>query len=815
MEKKTSPAVTLPRPPKPVLSPTPRGTSVKLMCNFFHLQVATSNFIYVYDVKFIEEIPSSNTPLKKSIIRGLREELEKTFKLYFFTGSMLYSPNDIGPAPISLSYTLTALKYQVQFTRAQTISVKDILCADKNYAKAQTVRTFLNLIVKCLLSACNMFPVGRTGKYLLPSGAKIIKEYPIEVWPGYFTSVNVCEAGLLLEIDYASRILRQESVYDLIRSKLKLNSETYMDVLKEEVVGKVVLTRYGNKQSYMISDIDFNLSPLTHEFEFAKNKITLDTYFKQKYFINIKDKAQPLLACIRTQRDGTEQKIYLVPELCSLTGIPEELKEDRFALKQLSVYTKLSPDQRIEEVQKLLRSFTKTEPTKEGTVAPSAARKIMQGWNLEIDMKPTEVQGRVLPPQEIQLAKGKVLKVGENGQFFFKESVTMPLALDKWILVYTEKDKSVADNFVDVLYKASQTFCISVNYPTYAESKGIKAKDFLEALIEPMTKIPHPEMIVFLLPPPSVHEYSALKKHAIQQTPPLFTQMVKSKTLTAAKNMMAVCSKLILQINAKRNGDLWRIVPPASVPRKSMIVGIDSFKEGKCSCMGFSSSYDPNFSRYNTQVVQLDSKKEAGEVLGVLLNKGLDKFIQETKKFLPDLIIIYRDGLSGMQSQKIYALEMQQMIEAVKQKFPDYQPKFLYATINKKIHTRFFMRASDAPAGGRKPSGDGFGLANPRPGTVLHSDIVDPNKYEFLYMPQHVNEGTGTPSRIEVLYDTSGLPIEAFEELTNSLCYGYYNWQGAIRSPAACKYAFAHSRLIAKYTKTLPNDQLIPYLYFL
>ena len=633
------------------------------------------------------------------------------------------------------------------------------------------------------------------------------------MWPGYYTSVNFCESGLLLEVDYSSRILRQESVYDFFRSRKSGNEAGLQENLKEEIVGKSVLARYGNKRTYVVNDIDFTLSPAKYTFDGPSGKTTVMNYFKTKYLIAIKDPDQPLLLCIKKQKDGKENKVYLVPELCSLTGLPDELREDRGALQKFSVYTKLSPDHRVQEAERLLKLFAKAKAPASKSAA-SSGDSLLSDWNLQVDLVPNEVKGRVLNNQEIILNGSKTLKVADSGQFFFKEPVTTPINLDKWVLVHGSKDKDLASNFVETLYKSAQTFGITVDYPEYAETRGIKAKDFIEALQGAALKTP--QMVVFVLPPPAVNEYALLKRHALSQSPPLFTQMVRSRTLNSPKSLMSVCGKIALQMNAKRNGVLWKVKVPAGIPKKTMIVGIDSSKEGKMECLGLAASYDPHFSRYYTQVLNMKDKQGIGTGIGGLMVKALEKFYKETgDKFHPELIIIYRDGLCETQRNALLVAELQAIQGAISKKYPGYKPRIVYALIHKKIHTRFFIKASEHAGPPRRGQSEPSILANPQPGTIVHSGIVDPRKYEFLMMPQHVNEGTGTPSRITVLYDTSGIPMETFEELTIALCYGYYNWQGAIRTPAACKYAFSHAKLVAKYVHAPPSEALLPFLYFL
>eukprot|EP00831_Metopus_contortus_P031493 TRINITY_DN2567_c0_g2_i1.p1 TRINITY_DN2567_c0_g2~~TRINITY_DN2567_c0_g2_i1.p1 ORF type:complete len:626 (+),score=44.78 TRINITY_DN2567_c0_g2_i1:127-2004(+) len=520
MEKKDFDISQYKIPGKPVLSASPRGTKVKLLSNFFNLTLQGDSKIYLYDVKFLQEVPPNNTPFKRGIIRSLAPELEKKLNVYFYSGSNIYSPTDAGVEHFILVGEKGILKYDIEFSRVGEISTLDLKGTDP--AKKRKCLAFLNLVVKSLLSSCNMFPIGRTGKYLISNGAKKIEGFPLEVWPGYYTSVNFFDSGILLEVDYTSRVLRQESVYEYITKKMKIEKTNVNDALKADLVGQVVLTRYGNKRTYPISDVEFSQNPTTHEFEIEEGKINMETYFRKKYYITLQDKTQPLLMVKRKMRDGTESKIYLPPELCSLTGIPQELKEDRNALRQLSVYTKLTPEQRMKEVEKLLNMFNKAVTSKASSAGSKSSNLLLNDWKVKIDSRPKEVEGRILNSQEISLAKDKKLKVNENGQFFFKEEICKPLAFDRWILVHTEKDKATAESLVNTMYRAAQTFGINVDFPIYCQAHGIRAKDFIDALSPTLASKGNAQMVLFILPPPSANEYAALKKFAITHSPAIF-----------------------------------------------------------------------------------------------------------------------------------------------------------------------------------------------------------------------------------------------------------------------------------------------------
>jgi aubergine-like protein len=54
-------------------------------------------------------------------------------------------------------------------------------------------------------------------------------------------------------------------------------------------------------------------------------------YYKNRYGITIRDESQPLLivkASEKSQRDGNDGPVILVPELCNMTGLADSQRED-------------------------------------------------------------------------------------------------------------------------------------------------------------------------------------------------------------------------------------------------------------------------------------------------------------------------------------------------------------------------------------------------------------------------------------------------------------------------------------------------------
>jgi hypothetical protein len=84
-----------------------------------------------------------------------------------------------------------------------------------------------------------------------------------------------------------------------------------------------VVTSYGNEKYYRIQGLKFDLN--TREYKLGgDNEHTLQSYYKDKYNVNIESPKAPLIVpVVRRNQPDT----LLVPELLKMTGIPENCDE--------------------------------------------------------------------------------------------------------------------------------------------------------------------------------------------------------------------------------------------------------------------------------------------------------------------------------------------------------------------------------------------------------------------------------------------------------------------------------------------------------
>lgn len=70
--------------------------------------------------------------------------------------------------------------------------------------------------------------------------------------------------------------------------------------------------------------------------------------------MKIHDLDQPLLISLtkaRERRAGQDEYVYLVPELCRMTGLTEEMRGNFSLMRDLGEYTRINPPVRIKRLE--------------------------------------------------------------------------------------------------------------------------------------------------------------------------------------------------------------------------------------------------------------------------------------------------------------------------------------------------------------------------------------------------------------------------------------------------------------------------------
>ncbi len=83
--------------------------------------------------------------------------------------------------------------------------------------------------------------------------------------------------------------------------------------------------------------------------------------------------------------------IFLIPELCCITGISDSMRQDFSLMKEMSVYTHVGPNERFQQLNGFLNDIQGRE---EG-------RKELNKWQISLDKGLVELTGRTMEAESI------------------------------------------------------------------------------------------------------------------------------------------------------------------------------------------------------------------------------------------------------------------------------------------------------------------------------------------------------------------------------------------------------------------------------
>ena len=74
-------------------------------------------------------------------------------------------------------------------------------------------------------------------------------------------------------------------------------------------------------------------------------------YYRKNYDIKIRDSKQPLLMGVMKQSNHKNPKqIYLIPEICRMTGLDKKSRNDTKLMNKIAKFTRLDPCTRYAHV---------------------------------------------------------------------------------------------------------------------------------------------------------------------------------------------------------------------------------------------------------------------------------------------------------------------------------------------------------------------------------------------------------------------------------------------------------------------------------
>uniref|UniRef100_A0A8C4K812 Piwi-like protein 1 n=1 Tax=Dromaius novaehollandiae TaxID=8790 RepID=A0A8C4K812_DRONO len=751
------------------------GIMIRLSTNYFRLTSRPQWVLYQYHVDYNPQMEARR--LRSALLFQHEELIGRT---HAFDGTILFLPKKLGNK-VTEVFSRTRNGEDVKITVTLTNELPPT---------SPTCLQFYNIIFRRLLKMMNLQQIGRN--YYNPSDPVSIPNHRLMVWPGFTTSILQYEKSIMLCTDVSHKVLRSETVLDFMYSLYnQVEEQRFRDVCTKELIGLIVLTKYNNK-TYRVDDIDWDANPKCTFIKADGSEISYIDYYKMQYNQEITDLNQPVLVSQPRRRRGSIMPgpAVLIPELCYLTGLTEKMRNDFNMMKDLSIHTRLTPEQRQREVGRLIDYIQKDD----------SVQRELRDWGLSFDSNLLSFTGRVVQAEKIQQG-GRAFDYNPHFADWSKETRGAPLInakpLDNWLLIYTRRNYDVANALLQNLFKVTPSMGIRMNKAIMIEVDD-RTEAYLRVLQQNVTS--DTNIVVCVLSSSRKDKYDAIKKYLCTDCP-IPSQCVIARTLSKPQTIMAIATKIALQMNCKMGGELWTVDIPL---KQLMVVGIDCYHDtvsGKRSIAGFVASLNQGMTRWFSRCVLQDRGQELVDGLKACLQTALRDWFK-WNKFLPSRVMVYRDGVGDGQLKTLVNYEVPQLLDCLKSVGKDYNPRLSVIVVKKRVNTRFF-----AQSGGRPQ--------NPPPGTVVDIEVTRPEWYDFFIVSQAVKSGSVAPTHYNVVYDSSGLKPDHVQRLTYKLCHMYYNWSGVIRVPAPCQYAHKLAFLVGESIHKEPNLSLSDRLYYL
>ncbi|XP_014672865.1 PREDICTED: piwi-like protein 1 isoform X2 [Priapulus caudatus] len=765
------------------------GTPCSLVSNVFPITCAKDWVLYQYHVDFNPDIENKQTRLgmvyRHSRPNGaLGDPILFDGMCLYMTRKMetfdLFSQRDSDGANIRIT-----IKPVAELRRSTGVLEVD----------GQLMTVFNNLFKKVL----GILKLTKVGQHYFNPDLKIEKaNHRLEIWPGFQTAIRSFDGGIMLQCDIAHKIMRIDSVLDIMY-ELNQRGGNIQEACARMIIGGIVLTRYNNK-TYTIDDIEWNENPSSTFPKKDGTAVTYNEYYKTTHDCTIHDAKQPLLISNATKKDrraGRTEPYKLIPELCIMTGLSEDARSNFQLMRDVAETTRVRPDARAQRLEAFLTQIN----------SHPEVTTMMQQWGLSFSERLQPITSRVLVAETVQMRRGNgnelvnlkyQAEVADWGGDLKDKKMVGSIALRSWVMVATKRDSEKAQNAVQMLRRVGGPLGMAVEQPRMVYLTDDRTNTFLQAIRQELR--PDLQLVMALCPNNRKDRYDAIKKLlCLDNAVP--SQVILTKTL--AKNVMSVMTKVAMQINCKLGGSVWGV----PIPLKSvMFIGFDTYHDSSQknrSVGAFVASLTHDCTRYTSSVMFQHNHQELVDGLQTSITAALRAYNSHNGG-LPDRIMVFRDGVGEGQLPVVREHEVKQFMRCFKQFGDDYNPKFTFTVVTKRVNARFMRKD--------KRRGN---LENPAPGTVIDTVVTNINRWDFYLVCQSVRQGSVTPTAFNILHDTSGLASEHHQRLAYKLAHLYYNWPGTIRVPAPCQYAHKLAFLVGQSLHRDPHLALADKLYYL
>ncbi len=267
-----------------------------------------------------------------------------------------------------------------------------------------------------------------------------------------------------------------------------------------------------------------------------------------------------------------------------------------------------------------------------------------------------------------------------------RRAVLRAIDLNTWSIVFARTNAQIAERFADMMNQCAGKMGIRVSEPIVIELQDDRTDTYIKEIKRHLNE--DIQMVVIIFPTSRDDRYSAVKRLCCIDNP-VPSQCIIAKTIFEEKKLRSVTQKILLQMNCKLGGELWRLEIPI---KKLMVIGIDVYHQTEKrfkSIAGFVSSLNHDQTKWYSKICFQMIGQELIDSLKVAFSNAIKQYY-EVNNFFPEKIIIFRDGVSDGQLSYVAEHEVKQLRTCFGE---NYSPKMSVVIVQKRINARLFGNA--------------------------------------------------------------------------------------------------------------------------
>jgi aubergine-like protein len=420
--------------------------------------------------------------LRRKIIHSSNENISKILGHYIFNNSTLYSLENCTEL-IEVMNEVHGMAYKVKIKSTNTIE-------DNSFEAESIYKKFIGIMLKNL-----KFIQFRKNFYNNKNARHFQNFKDIEIWPGFNSTVNILQEGILLNMSLTYKLIRTETALSAIENisnkNQKCSPEEINILINEHFRFTSVLTRYNGDKIYLIDEVNLKLSPRS-TFDTKDGPISYQEYYKQKYGLKLNFLDQPLFVIQDKKRN---QIIHLIPELCYLSGLTDEMRSNFNLMKDVATITKGNVGEKMEECRNIINQFIKN----------SSCQSEIKKWGITLSNKPLALDGYRLSAGNYVMHKKQDgsrhnFSIDDNNDIDRKiqaEMFSQP-PLNVWAIFATQKDENLANTFLETIKQVQSTFNYQMNKPPIFLVKSQNFRDWENELSKNIN--PNVQAVVLIIP---------------------------------------------------------------------------------------------------------------------------------------------------------------------------------------------------------------------------------------------------------------------------------------------------------------------------